>query len=58
MRSKLDEFKITFSNLDQTDLFELVEEWASDIVYSEYKVEPEDITYSMKQLDEKDKDSL
>ena len=31
---------MTFSNLDQTDLFELVEEWASDIVYSEYKVEP------------------
>lgn len=50
LQDKMETFKEVFAGLDPTDLYELVEKWARDIVYDKFKVEEEDILYSISQL--------
>lgn len=50
LQGKMETFKEVFAGLDPTDLYELVEKWARDIVYDKFKVEEEDILYSISQL--------
>lgn len=47
-----------FKELDPTDLYELVEKWGRDIVYDKFKVEEEDILFSISQLTEEEKERL
>jgi hypothetical protein len=54
----MESFRTTFAELDPTDIYELVEKWGRDVVYNKFKVEEEDIQYSISQLNDNDKERL
>ena len=51
-------FKLTFASADPTDLYDFVYKWAIDKVHEQFKVEVEDVNYSIQQLTEEEKDIL
>ena len=50
LREKIGDFKLAFSRLGHSDLYNLVEQWGNDNVYLKFNVEEEDIIYSRGQL--------
>ncbi len=58
LKEKIDHFKEVFADIDPTDLYNLVEKWGRDVVFQQFKVEEEDIQFSVEKLSEKDKETI